>query len=269
VPPNVMCGTPAGVSSNTPVQSGWCGSLFPRAAELMRTYSGWAQGDIDRFSAMLKSAYLPNLVSGAIGQNGNWELSMADALVQIGVFLDDTATFQKGLELWRRRVPAYVYLTIDGATPITIPGQKATWNGATSYPNGLSQESCRDLGHVQFGLSAIINAAETARIQGVDLYAEQATRIVAGLELAASYLNGATTPDPGCPYNAAKAIGFPNPSSNHNPMWEIAYNNYSKRAGMSLPNTAALIAKIRPTAADHHMAWETLTHAEVGSVGLP
>jgi hypothetical protein len=266
-PPTSMCGSPPGVSSNTPVQSGWCGSVFPRAAEIMRaTYPGWAPTDIDKFKAMLRSAYLPNLVSGAIKENGNWELSMADALIQIGVFLDDAPTYNQGLALWRRRVPAYIYATSDGM-PVMLPGEGATWN-ATSYPNGLSQETCRDLGHVQLGFSAMINGAETARIQGVDLYGEQSTRIVAGLELAASYLNGATTPDPGCPYNAAMAIGFPNPLNKPNPMWEIAYNNYANRAGMMLPNTAALIAKIRPTAVDHEMAWETLTHAEAGSVGI-
>ena len=37
---------------------------------------------------------------------------------------------------------------------------------------------------------------------------------------------------------------------------------------MSLPHTKNFIAKIRPTDADHHMVWETLTHAEVGSVGI-
>ncbi len=269
VPPTTTCGSPADVSSNTPLQSGWAGSLFARAAELMRTNPAWAKADVDRFAAMLKSAFLPNIIAGSIGDNGNWELAMADGLVQIGVFTDDREAFDKGLALWRRRVPAYIYLTSDGPTPVILPGQRATWNGAAVYINGLSQESCRDLGHVQFGFAAMINTAETARIQGVDLYGEQATRIVAGLELAASYLNGATTPDPGCPYNAAKSMGFPNPQLNRaNPMWEIAFNNYATRGGMMLPNVAAMIAKIRPTAADHHMAWETLTHAQVGAVGL-
>ncbi len=270
-PPTTMCGTPPGLSSNTPVQSGWTGSVFPRAAEIMRaTYPPWAQADIDKFKAMLRSAYLPNLINGAIHDNGNWELSIADALIQIGVFLDDQATYNQGLTYWRRRVPAYIYLTTDGAMPVTIPGQGATWNGATSYFNGLSQETCRDLGHVQLAFAAMINGAETARIQGVDLYSEQGPRIVAGLELAASYLNGATTPDPGCPYNAGMAMGFPNPPLNKpNPTWEIAYNQYATRAAMMLPNTAALVAKVRPTTVDHEMVWETLTHAEVGSVGLP
>jgi hypothetical protein len=165
-------------------------------------------------------------------------------------------------------VPAYIYLTSDGATPVTIPGQGATWNGATSYFDGLSQETCRDLGHVQLGFSAMINGAETARIQGVDLYSEQAKRIVAGFELNTGYLNGATTPDPGCPYDATKAMGFPNPLNKPNPTWEIGYNAFANRLGTMLPNTAALIAKIRPTAAEHEMAWESLTHAEVGNVGI-
>ena len=53
------------------------------------------------------------------------------------------------------------------------------------------------------------------------------------------------------------------------PMWEIGYNEYSDRDGLSLPNTKTLVAKIRPTNADHMMIWETLTHAEVGSIGIP
>ena len=268
VAPGTLCGSPAGKSSNTPVQSGWTGALFPRAGEIMRTYPGWAKADIDRFSGMLRQVFIPNLVNGAINENGNWELSMAEALIQIGVFLDDRTTFQQGVNFWRRRVPAYFYLTSDGPTPKMLPGQKATWNGATKYFDGLSQETCRDLGHVQYSLAATINAAETARIQGLDLYSEESKRITAALELTASYLNGATTPDPGCPFNSGTKLGFPNPASNDNPLWEIAYNHYVTRAGMALPKTQLEIAKIRPTVADHHMGWETLSHAEVGSVGL-
>jgi hypothetical protein len=264
-PPTKMCGSPPGLSSNTPLEAGWAGSVFPRAAEIMRTYPGWAQADIDKFKAMLKSAYLPNLVNGALSENGNWELAIADGLIQIGVFLDDSATFNQGLTYWRRRVPAYIYLSTDGATPVTIPGGP-NWNGATSYFDGLSQETCRDIGHVQLGFAAMINGAETARIQGVDLYSEQSERIVAGMELNASYLNGATTPNPGCPPNGS--MGFPNSLNKPTQTWEIGYNEFANRQGLMLPNTAAVIAKTRPTGAEHEMAWETLTHAQVGKVGI-
>ena len=39
------------------------------------------------------------------------------------------------------------------------------------------------------GLGALANAAETAYIQGVDLYGEQANRIITGFELNAGYVN--------------------------------------------------------------------------------
>jgi hypothetical protein len=254
----------SGVSSNTIVQSGWVGSIFPRAAEIMRTDPNWSATDSAKFKGMLQSAYLVNLQTEP-ADNGNWELSVADALVQIGVFLDDQASFNQGLSFWRKRVPAYIYLSTDGASPIVLSGAK--WN-ASSFFDGLCQETCRDLHHPQLGFAAMINAAETARIQGVDLYGEQATRIIAGLETEAQYLNQILAaqklaPDPGCS-TAFPASDMQGPA----PMWEIAYNHYVNRLGRSLPSVQALITKIRPTGVDHHMDFETLSHAELGSVGI-
>ena len=34
------------------------------------------------------------------------------------------------------------------------------------------------------------------------------------------------------------------------------------------PETLTLVQSMRPTGATHHMAWETLTHAGTGAVGL-
>ena len=51
-------------------------------------------------------------------------------------------------------------------------------------------------------------------------------------------------------------------------MWEIGYNAYANVLKVPMPETAKLLQKIRPTEATHHMAWETLTHAEIGAVGL-
>ena len=55
------------------------------------------------------------------------------------------------------------------------------WEGDT-FPQpplrgaGVCQETCRDFGHMQMGFGACVNAAETAFIQGVDLYGEQVCR---------------------------------------------------------------------------------------------
>jgi hypothetical protein len=271
----------AGQDFNGILQSGWEGSVLARAAELVRSSdggasAGWAQADIDAFKAMLKVAYVPYLVNGYLRRasadptkltGGNWDLSAADGLIQIAVFLDDATLFNAALGIWRRRVPAYIYTQADGPQPIAVPGDTMTWNGATTYPEGLCQETCRDMSHVQYGFAAMINAAETALIQGIDLYAEQAPRIVAGLELNAQYwLAGSSLP---APCTMADAANF---TMNYvaRPTWIIAYNEFATRLGQVLPNVQKVIAQgTAPTKDDvHHIQWEALTHAQVGSVGI-
>jgi hypothetical protein len=255
--------------SNAPLQSAWVASIWPRAAEIIRyTYPGWSASSIAAFATMLKTVYLPEVIGGS-SSNGNWELSMIEASIGIGVFLDDRKIFDTAVSMWTKRVPAYVYLTSDGATPVPPPAGNANtpgalesyWYNPTKYVDGLSQETCRDLGHVQYGLAAMIDAAETARIQGVELYAAEQPRVTAALEFHSQYLSGAQ-PNPTSICGAALKAVTPDP------MWEIAYNELANRDSLPLPNTNKLIQKIRPTRADHHMIWESLTHAEVGSVGI-
>ena len=104
--------------ANGPVQAAWCGEQWPRAAEIiLYTYTNWAAADVAQFHAMLTTQYLPSLVGGDC-ENGNKELSMSEALINIGVFNDDRATFELGLKMWRGRTPAYIYLSTDGPTPV-------------------------------------------------------------------------------------------------------------------------------------------------------
>ena len=134
---------------NAPLQSSWVGSVFPRAAEIIRyTYRDWKPAEIERFGQMLRKAYLPYIEEGRPGFNGNWELSMIEAMTAIGVFLDDDTLFQKGLSMWRKRVPAYFYLTEDGALPVPPPlGNKDAkddlikyWYGQTTFVDGLARK---------------------------------------------------------------------------------------------------------------------------------
>ena len=254
-------------NNNAPLQAAWAASVFPRAAEIMRyTYSGWAQSDVAAFGAMLSKAYMP-LVDHGSASNGNWELSMIEASMGIAVFLDDHPAFLTAVGQWRKRVPAYAYLTSDGATPVPPPtGSKtgaalvAFWYDQTKYVDGLCQETCRDLGHVQYGLAAMTNAAETATIQGTNLFAEEAKRLRLVYEFHAQFLNGVAVPSFLC--------GGTLKDATPDPMWEIGYNALVNRAGLDLPQTKQLLSTIRPTKADHHMVWETLTHAGIGKAGL-
>lgn len=60
--------------SNAPLQTGWAGSMWPKAAEIIRyTDAGWAAADITAFEDMLRNVYLPEVIVGS-QSNGNWEL---------------------------------------------------------------------------------------------------------------------------------------------------------------------------------------------------
>ncbi|OYV01926.1 MAG: hypothetical protein CFE26_22530, partial [Verrucomicrobiales bacterium VVV1] len=101
---------------------------WPRAAEIIRhTSDFWAPEDIARFEKMLVTQYVPSLVDGS-DENGNKELAMSEALMNIGVFNNDRALYDAGVKMWRGRAPAYIYLESDGPTPV-LPanGKPAIW----------------------------------------------------------------------------------------------------------------------------------------------
>ena len=101
--------------SNAPLQAAWDGEKWPRAAEIIRySNAGWADSDITAFKNMLNTAILPRIINGSTS-NGNWEISMIEALIGIGVFNDDPTTFNTGVTYWKQRIPAYFYYHTDGA----------------------------------------------------------------------------------------------------------------------------------------------------------
>ncbi|WP_189132676.1 alginate lyase family protein [Wenjunlia tyrosinilytica] len=248
-------------NSNAPLQTGWAGASFSRAAEIVRhTNGGWPASRVDRFKKVLREVYLPILVAGQPNKNGNWELIMTDAAMGIAVFLDDRTSFDKAVKLWRGRLPAYVYLKSDGDLPKPPPGGNkntkdkliAYWQGQKVFADGLAQETCRDFGHTGWGLDAAVHAAETARLQGVDLYKEGRARLTKALEFHAAYELGATAPSWLCGGTLHKGLG---------PTQEIVFNHYHGRLGVAMPKTQKLVEARRPAGANYFLAWETLTHA--------
>lgn len=64
----------AHTNSNAPLQTGWSGSSWTRAAEIIRhTYGSWSPGDIQKFEDMLRNVYLEEVIVGS-SKNGNWDL---------------------------------------------------------------------------------------------------------------------------------------------------------------------------------------------------
>ena len=252
-------------NSNARLQTGWSGALFARSGEIIRhTGAGWPEQEVDRFADMLRTVYLPTVIDGAANKNGNWDLIMMDAATGIAVFLDDRESFDKAVDLWRKRLPAYIYLESDGELPKPPPGSSKDsreelvkyWDGQTEFVDGLAQETCRDFGHTGWGIAAAINVAETARHQGLDLYEEGRERLTKALEFHAEYLLGKEAPSWLC--GGEPKLGTV-------PSWEIGFNHYHQRLKVDMPQSQRLIEqKLRPTGVDYFLAWETLTHAGTG-----
>jgi hypothetical protein len=270
-------------NSNAPLQSAWTVEKFAPAAEIIRhTYSGWAAADIAKFSTMLNTQYLPYFNAGqGNGKNGNWSLSMIDAMMGIGVFNDDTATFNQAVSMWPQWVKGYFYSSAnDGGAPYTFSGGPTGWNGQTvfnSATSGVSQETCRDTQHVGMGMAAAFNAAETALVQGTDLYTPQKTRLTAALEYHSKILMGVTNTSQTAYVSASAFSGLCTGAGNQyvpvlKGTMERAYNTLHNKMGWSLPLTQQhILNDIRPkvtTSPDlwiamdqHDVVWETLTNA--------
>lgn len=290
---NAWSSTLTSVDSSTgQLDAAWASEMFPRAAEIIRyTYTpaaGHPAFNVTAFSNMLTNILLPQLdktTNGYTYSNGNWGLSFAEGTMNIGIFTDNRAVFNTGVQMWRERVPAYVYETSDGALPNYPPGGKYTttaqlqcfWDGAgtvvnscgfpSNFPwaNGLVQETCRDISHATFGLEAMVDGAETARLQGVDLYGEQQQRIVSAFEFTSKYdlqliANAASGAASGPVADSICGTGSLNfNGTGYTLGFEEAYNAYATRKGVAMPYTLQMVNKLRPTPAALHMAWESLT----------
>jgi hypothetical protein len=295
------------IYSNGLLFNAWAAQSMTRAAEILRySNSGWSQQDIQKAETYFKTVHLDALGAGW-ASTSNWETSVAEAWVNIGIFTNDYEIFNKGLAYWRQETPRYMYMQSDGVLPlnpykkivwvtgtdgvkyptsqITPTATKAaidkTWEYPSRYISGLGKETCRDIGHNYMGFGGIANVAETARIQGIDLYSEQKDRIIAAYELNAGYSNEALNEMDvrGWSYTATNLNNLDQPKSGWYPKnnWpcprfltgggslmlgqEIAYNHYARRLGISMPQTKRLVERVRPSLVGNHMVWETLTHA--------
>jgi hypothetical protein len=179
----------ANTSPNGLLQAAWGGEVWPRAAEIIKhTYTpdmGETAFDSSRFATMLRTAYLPHVIDGDGWKGGsvNWLQSMEEAIMNIAIFTDDRASYDIAVNKWTAEVPASIYMAGDTnkflgpGVPIASPASiydtstttaaslKTFWYNPNSYVSGLQGETCREPNHSAMGFGAMLNTAETARIQ--------------------------------------------------------------------------------------------------------
>ncbi len=233
---------------DTKLLIGMTGVQLCNAAELLRyTYTGWLKPDQERFERLLREILYPPIKDFFPAANGNWDASMIQTMLAMGVFLEDRAMFQRSVDY---------YLKGEG-------------NGAIqNYFNafGECQESGRDQAHTQMGLGFLGCAAEMAWKQGVDLYGASSNRLALGFEYTAKYNLGHDVPYE--PYRSVDGKYF-NPSISSKargrfaPIYERIVYHYHGRKGLDMPHSREVAAKgaAEGRSGGGHVPWGALMFA--------
>ncbi|WP_183580588.1 alginate lyase family protein [Mucilaginibacter sp. X5P1] len=156
--------------------AGLCGFKMTSAAEIMRTYPGWAPADIKRCQDMFMQVFYPPIQYFALWAHGNWDLACMKEMMAIGVFCDDHALFNKAVDFFYKG-PG------NGSLPHYIINE-----------TGQVQESGRDQAHTQLGIGHLSEMCEIGWSQGMDMYGANNNRLLKGFEYSAKYNLGEDVP---------------------------------------------------------------------------
>ncbi|KYG08104.1 hypothetical protein BE21_25570 [Sorangium cellulosum] len=284
------------VYANGHFAAGWAGTNFLRAAEILRyTYSGWTAADTALQENHFRTVYWDLVKDGWTGGQNRTSV-MNETALDIAIFTNDLEKYEYVVSQVEHSSKAMIYMPSDGGQPLSPIYQgrprytsgtelASIWSNPTRYIAGLEQETCRDLGHTQMGMSSLANMAETLRIQGDPRSAygddpeHDQNRLRESLELNADYVlqyldntrnrvGVEVSPAGWMPARNWPCSSFSKNAGGHSAVmgWEIGYNEFRNRRGISMPKTEALIARVRAmssasTRVGNHIGWETLTHA--------
>ncbi len=163
--------------------------------------------------------------------NGNWGLCAILSYMSVAIVAENQEMYDFAINQYiKGKDNGTIYNYIDEKT-------------------GQCQETGRDQGHVQFGFSCAALICEVAYNQGdEDLYLENKTALLTGLEYTARLLLGDDVPyyvwkDITGKYCRWQKIGTADPKGgpSYSKCWSVAYNHYVNRLGMSMPNTLRLL----------------------------
>lgn len=244
-------------AGNGPLVAAWATLMWARAAELLAaTGAAWAPADAAAFGRALHAACVPALYAGSC-DNSNWEHAMIEGLSGVAVFTENRTLFERALAMWAVRVPASVYVSDDG--PTHRPGPPACgryspfWYSQLVFNasvDGVGQDTCRDFGHMGYSITALFNVAETALLQGVDLYTPNKKRLAATLEFHTALLvAGAAEGWPRDPYHRP-ALNISRPLVCNGTVLKLAYPATYQvaltgmaRLGVALPQTTQYVQR--------------------------
>ncbi|MDP9036012.1 MAG: alginate lyase family protein, partial [Myxococcota bacterium] len=222
--------------ASEPLRNGVGSAQMANAAEILahgfNGAAGWPAASIARAKAwFVNVVYLPHTKGGA---SANWGTSAMIGNASMAVFADDITMFNDALDTYR-----HGFMPLSGGCC-----------GVTQYidATGEDAESGRDQGHSQGGIGHLLEVAQIAWNQGVDLVgynddygvrtygASGSNRLLVGLEYTAQYNLGNTVAyHPFFEYcnNVTKYPAGISPAGRGNfgsPFWEMANSLFTALA---------------------------------------
>jgi hypothetical protein len=227
--------------------AGIYGYEFANAAEIMRSYSGWAPADFTRFQTMMLTVFYPMNHDFLVNHNGacitnywaNWDLCSMASILSIGILCDDAAKYNEAVTYFKTGAGNGA---IDHAVPFLYTGGL-----------GQGQESGRDQGHQCLDIALLGPFCQMAFNQGDDLFGYESNKTLAVSEYTASYNLGNTVPfttynwgsGTTCAANSQTVISESG-RGNIRPSWELIYNHFANVAGVTATYSAQYATNMRP-----------------------
>ena len=233
-------------TNDAPLLAGLEGIKIVNAMEILRyTYLPISGGQVpaaqmEKINRMIRGVFLPvceKFYDTIAYTNGNWGGIVTRMYLSAAIYFDDAGMYKKAVNFY-----------YNGKDNGTI---RNYISGAT----GQIQESGRDQGHSQLGIGALATVCEITWNQGDDLYSALGNRLLHGFEYVAKYNLGhddvpfETWKDVTGKYSAWTSISSVS-RGRWIPIYEMVYNHYVLRKGLSMPYTEEVIKKIRPEGYD-------------------
>jgi len=246
---NAWSGTLTSITGNADryLAAGIYGYQFANAAEIMRSYSGWAAADFKRFQDMMLAVFYPlssrflKEHNGAVITNywANWDQCALACVLSVGVLCDRRDIYDEAMAYYRDGQGNGAGLQ---AVYHVHPGKLGQW-----------QESGRDQGHATLGIGLAGAFIESAWNQGDDLYAYDDHRFLAGAE----YVAKSNSTDAGGAFPAMPYLPYSNKQGTSTgvspaalgigrPVWELVLNHYEGRLGIAAPFVRQQALQMRP-----------------------
>lgn len=250
--------------------AGLYGYQLANAAEIMRTYPGWAAADFATFKEMMLRVFYPMNNHFLVNHNGahvenywaNWDLCNMASILAIGVLCDDQAKIDEAITYFKSGAGNG---SIYHAVPILHSPTLGQW-----------QESGRDQPHTVMGVGLMASICEMAWNQGIDLFGYAEERFLAGAEYVARYNNLKDVPFAHYSWRngttgarQTQSVVSDSGRGSSRSIWDTIVGHYAHRLGLHIPEVEEKAAASRPdggpAAGMHpstfdHLGFTTLTH---------